>query len=32
MGKAGIGAYPPVFIGRLQRTLRVDEADRTDAG
>jgi hypothetical protein len=32
MGKAGIGAYPPVFIGKLQRTLRVDEADRTDAG
>jgi hypothetical protein len=32
MGKAGIGAYPPVFIGRLQRMLRVDEANQTDDG
>jgi hypothetical protein len=27
MGKAGMGAYPPVFIGRLRRMLRVDEAN-----
>ena len=27
MGKAGMGAYPPVFVGRLRRTLRVNEAD-----
>ena len=32
MGKAGIGAYPPVFIGRLERTLRVDGANQTDDG
>ena len=32
MGKAGMGAYPPVFIGRLQGTLRVDEAPRADDG
>jgi hypothetical protein len=32
MGKAGMGAYPPVFTGRLQRMLRVDEANRTDDG
>jgi hypothetical protein len=29
MGRAGIGAYPPVFVGRLRQTLRVEEADRT---
>lgn len=27
MGKAGMGAYPPVFVGRLRQTLRIDEAD-----
>jgi hypothetical protein len=32
MGKAGMGAYPPVFVGRLQGTLRVDEASQTDDG
>jgi hypothetical protein len=32
MGKAGMGAYPPVFIGRLQSVLRVPEADQTDDG
>ena len=32
MGKAGMGAYPPVFIGRLQGMLRVDEAKQTDDG
>ncbi|MDT5081898.1 MAG: hypothetical protein QOJ80_6535, partial [Mycobacterium sp.] len=32
MGKAGMGAYPPVFIGKLQSMLRVDEADQTDDG
>ena len=25
MGKAGMGAYPPVFVGRLRQTLRIDE-------
>jgi hypothetical protein len=25
MGKAGMGAYPPVFVGRLRRTLRVED-------
>jgi hypothetical protein len=28
LGKAGIGAYPPVFIGTLQRVIRVDETGR----
>jgi hypothetical protein len=23
--KAGIGAYPPVFVGRFQNMLRIDE-------
>jgi hypothetical protein len=32
MGKAGMGAYPPVFIGKLQSMLRIDEADQTDDG
>lgn len=27
MGKAGMGAYPPVFVGRLRQTLRISEAD-----
>jgi hypothetical protein len=27
MGKAGMGAYPPVFVGRLRQTLRIDEGD-----
>jgi hypothetical protein len=27
--KAGIGAYPPVFVGRFRRMIQVDEADRT---
>jgi hypothetical protein len=27
--KAGIGAYPPVFVGRFRRMIRVHEADRT---
>lgn len=31
MGKAGIGAYPPVFVGRLRSTLRVNEAEPTGA-
>ena len=25
--KAGIGAYPPAFVGRLQSMLRIDEAE-----
>jgi hypothetical protein len=29
MGKAGIGVYPPVFIGKLRQTLRIDETDRS---
>lgn len=28
MGKAGIGAYPPVFVGRLRRAIRVAEPGR----
>jgi hypothetical protein len=32
MGKAGMGAYPPVFIGKLRRMLRVDEANPSDDG
>jgi hypothetical protein len=32
MGKAGMGAYPPVFVGKLQSMLRVDEADQRDDG
>jgi hypothetical protein len=32
MGKAGMGAYPPVFVGKLQSMLRVDEADQPDDG
>jgi hypothetical protein len=31
MGKAGMGAYPPVFVGRLRSTLRVNEAEPTGA-
>jgi hypothetical protein len=27
--KAGIGAYPPVFVGKLRRMIRVDEAGKT---
>ena len=27
--KAGIGAYPPVFVGRFQRMIRIDETDPT---
>ena len=30
LGKAGIGAYPPVFVGRLRQALRIVETDRTD--
>ncbi len=30
MGRAGIGAYPPVFIGRLRSLLRIDESDAVD--
>lgn len=26
MGKAGMGAYPPVFVGRLRQTLRISES------
>jgi hypothetical protein len=29
MGKAGIGAYPPVFVGKLRRVLRIGEPDPT---
>jgi len=29
MGRAGIGVYPPVFIGKLRQTLRIDETDRS---
>lgn len=25
LGKAGVGAYPPVFVGRFQRMIRIDE-------
>jgi hypothetical protein len=27
LAKAGIGAYPPVFVGRFQRMIRIDEND-----
>ena len=27
--KAGIGAYPPVFVGKFQRMIRIDETDPT---
>lgn len=30
MGKAGMGAYPPVFVGKLDGLLRVDETDAAD--
>jgi hypothetical protein len=29
LGKAGIGAYPPVFVGRFRRMIRIDETHRT---
>jgi len=29
LGKAGIGAYPPVFIGRFRRMIRIDEVNPT---
>jgi hypothetical protein len=25
MGHTGVGAYPPVFVGRLQHIMRLDE-------
>lgn len=27
--KAGVGAYPPVFVGRFQHLMRIDEANGT---
>ena len=30
MGKAGIGAYPPVFVGKLRQAFRVEEPDQAD--
>lgn len=29
LGRAGIGAYPPVFVGRLRQMLRIGEPDPT---
>jgi hypothetical protein len=29
LGKAGIGAYPPVFVGRFRRMIRIDEVNPT---
>jgi hypothetical protein len=29
LDKAGIGVYPPVFVGRFRRMIRVDEVDPT---
>jgi hypothetical protein len=29
LGKAGIGAYPPVFVGRFRRMIRIDEVTPT---
>jgi hypothetical protein len=29
LDKAGIGAYPPVFVGRFRRMIRIDEVDST---
>jgi hypothetical protein len=31
LDKAGIGAYPPVFVGRFQRMIRIDETQGTGA-
>jgi hypothetical protein len=28
LSAAGVGAYPPLFIGRFQHMMRIDEADR----
>ncbi|GAC1402828.1 MAG: hypothetical protein NVSMB60_19740 [Mycobacterium sp.] len=28
---AGVGAYPPLFIGKLAHTMRIGDTDRTDA-
>ena len=25
MGESGVGAYPPVFVGRLAHLMRIDE-------
>jgi hypothetical protein len=32
MGRAGMGAYPPVFVGRLRRMLRIDASGGSDDG
>lgn len=32
LGRAGIGAYPPVFMGRLRQMLRIGESDPTGTG
>ncbi|MDT5127620.1 MAG: hypothetical protein QOH54_3264, partial [Mycobacterium sp.] len=29
LGKAGIGAYPPVFVGGFLRMIRIDEVTPT---
>src|SRR5206468_2254264 len=30
LSDAGVGAYPPVFVGRLTHAMRVDDAGRDD--
>jgi hypothetical protein len=30
LSDAGVGAYPPVFVGTLAHTMRIDDADRGD--
>ena len=32
LDRAGVGAYPPVFVGALQRMIRVGEASREGGG
>lgn len=31
LSDAGVGAYPPVFVGRLAHAMRIDDAGRDDA-
>ncbi len=32
LDRAGVGAYPPVFVGSLQRMIRVGEPSREGGG
>lgn len=31
LADAGVGAYPPVFVGRLAHMMRIDDADQDDS-